>query len=132
MVRFVVGLVIAGLAASAQAGPFEPGAARARVEQVLSRDLSRLDALYRDIHRHPELAFQEKDTAAKLAREMKAAGFAVTQGVGGTGVVAILKNWPDGPGPHRAGCPADGRANRSSLCEQRRCHMARPRNARRA
>jgi len=83
---------MAGVATGAQAAPFEPGAARARVEQVLSRDLSRLDALYMDIHRHPELAFQEKATAAKLAREMKAAGFTVSEGVGGTGIVAVLKN----------------------------------------
>jgi len=95
-VRFAVGLFMAGVATGAQAAPFEPGAARARVEQVLSRDLSRLDALYMDIHRHPELAFQEKATAAKLAREMKAAGFTVSEGVGGTGVVAVLKN---GAGP---------------------------------
>jgi len=87
---------MAGVATGAQAAPFEPGAARARVEQVLSRDLSRLDALYMDIHRHPELAFQEKATAAKLAREMKAAGFTVSEGVGGTGIVAVLKN---GAGP---------------------------------
>jgi len=91
-VRFAVGLFMAGVATGAQAAPFEPGAARARVEQVLSRDLSRLDALYMDIHRHPELAFQEKATAAKLAREMKAAGFTVSEGVGGTGIVAVLKN----------------------------------------
>jgi len=83
---------MAGVATGAQAAPFEPGAARARVEQVLSRDLSRLDALYMDIHRHPELAFQEKATAAKLAREMKAAGFTVSEGVAGTGIVAVLKN----------------------------------------
>jgi len=95
-VRFAVGLFMAGVATGAQAAPFEPGAARARVEQVLSRDLSRLDALYMDIHRHPELAFQEKATAAKLAREMKAAGFTVSEGVGGTGIVAVLKN---GAGP---------------------------------
>ena len=91
-VRFAVGLFMAGVATGAQAAPFEPGAARARVEQVLSRDLSRLDALYMDIHRHPELAFQEKATAAKLAREMKAAGFTVSEGVAGTGIVAVLKN----------------------------------------
>jgi len=95
-VRFAVGLFMAGVATGTQAAPFEPGAARARVEQVLSRDLSRLDALYMDIHRHPELAFQEKATAAKLAREMKAVGFTVSEGVGGTGVVAVLKN---GAGP---------------------------------
>jgi hippurate hydrolase len=52
--------------------------------------------LYHHFHQHPELSFQEKETAARVAEEWKAAGFDVTTGVGGTGVVAILKN---GPGP---------------------------------
>ncbi len=55
-----------------------------------------VEALYKDIHAHPELAFQEVQTSAKLATRMKALGFDVTTGVGGTGIVAILKN---GPGP---------------------------------
>ena len=55
-----------------------------------------VQALYVDLHRNPELAFQEKQTAAKLAERMRALGFDVTTGVGGTGVVAVLKN---GPGP---------------------------------
>jgi amidohydrolase len=55
-----------------------------------------VEALYIDLHSHPELAFQENRTAAKLAALATAAGFSVTTGVGGTGVVAILKN---GPGP---------------------------------
>ena len=52
--------------------------------------------VYRHFHQHPELSFQEKETAARVAQEWKSAGFAVTTGVGGTGVVALLKN---GPGP---------------------------------
>jgi hippurate hydrolase len=55
-----------------------------------------VEALYIDLHRNPELAFQEKETAAKLAERMRALGYEVTTGVGGTGVVAVLKN---GPGP---------------------------------
>lgn len=47
-------------------------------------------------HRNPELSFLEVKTAARLAKELRAAGFTVTEGVGGTGVVAMLKN---GPGP---------------------------------
>jgi len=96
VLRLAVGLVVAVVAAGAQAAPYDPVVAKAEVERVLSRDLPRLDAIYRDIHQHPELAFQEKATAAKLAREMRAAGLTVTEGVGGTGVVAVLKN---GPGP---------------------------------
>ena len=52
--------------------------------------------LYRDFHQHPELSFQEKETAAHLARELKAVGAEVTTDFGGYGVVAILAN---GPGP---------------------------------
>ena len=55
-----------------------------------------VESLYFDLHRSPELAFEEHQTAAKLADHAKAAGYDVTTGVGGTGVVAILRN---GPGP---------------------------------
>jgi hippurate hydrolase len=52
--------------------------------------------LYRDLHQHPELGFAETRTAAIAARELRAAGFEVTEGVGGTGVVGVLRNG-DGP-----------------------------------
>ena len=55
-----------------------------------------VEKLYIDLHRNPELAFHEQRTAATLAARVKAFGYEVTTGVGGTGVVAILKN---GPGP---------------------------------
>jgi hippurate hydrolase len=55
-----------------------------------------LQTLYQDIHRNPELAFQEVQTAAKLAARLKALGFEVTAGVGRTGIVGLLKN---GAGP---------------------------------
>ena len=55
-----------------------------------------LESLYRDLHEHPELAFHEQRTAAALAGRLKALGFDVTTQVGGTGLVAILRN---GPGP---------------------------------
>ncbi|HYM77853.1 MAG TPA: amidohydrolase [Candidatus Dormibacteraeota bacterium] len=53
-------------------------------------------ALYLDLHEHPELSKHETQTAEKLAARLRAAGYDVTEHVGGTGVVAILKN---GPGP---------------------------------
>lgn len=62
----------------------------------MDKDFPAIEALYQDLHRNPELAFQEHQTAKKLAERVKALGFEVTTGVGGTGVVAILKN---GPGP---------------------------------
>lgn len=58
--------------------------------------LKELIEVYRDLHAHPELSFEEKETAARVAAAWKAAGFEVTTGVGGHGVVAILKNG-DGP-----------------------------------
>lgn len=51
-------------------------------------------ALYVDLHEHPELSGFETRTAAKLASELRALGYTVTEHVGGTGVVAILKNGP--------------------------------------
>jgi amidohydrolase len=56
----------------------------------------KLDALYLDLHRNPELSMKEDKTAARLATELKALGYQVTTGVGGTGVVGVLKN---GNGP---------------------------------
>ncbi len=55
-----------------------------------------VESFYIDLHRNPELAFNEYMTANKLAKRVKALGYEVTTGVGGTGVVAILRN---GPGP---------------------------------
>lgn len=55
-----------------------------------------VEALYIDLHKNPELGFQETQTAAKLAAHVKALGFDVATGVGKTGVVAVMKN---GPGP---------------------------------
>ena len=66
------------------------------IETSFEHEYSKLDALYKDIHAHPEIAFQEEKTAAKLAAEMRAIGFEVTEKVGKTGLVALYKNG-DGP-----------------------------------
>jgi hippurate hydrolase len=57
---------------------------------------SGLEDLYRDVHEHPELSMQEHRTAAKAADRLRAAGYAVTTGIGGTGVAGVLANG-DGP-----------------------------------
>jgi len=49
-------------------------------------------ALYVDLHQHPELSGAETATAAKLAGQLRALGYTVTERVGGTGVVAVLRN----------------------------------------
>jgi amidohydrolase len=69
---------------------------QAAIEKSVEADYPKLDALYKAIHAHPELAFEEVKTAAKLAAEMRALGFEVTEKVGKTGLVAIYKNG-DGP-----------------------------------
>jgi hippurate hydrolase len=56
----------------------------------------RLEDFYRDIHQHPELSLQEHRTAALAAQRLQGAGYQVTAGVGGTGVVGLLANG-DGP-----------------------------------
>jgi hippurate hydrolase len=55
-----------------------------------------LDALYLDLHRNPELSLAETRTAGVLAGRLRAAGYEVAERVGGTGVVAVLRN---GSGP---------------------------------
>ena len=57
---------------------------------------SYLAPLFVHFHQNPELSFLENNTAARMAAELRAAGLEVTEGVGGTGVVGMLKNG-DGP-----------------------------------
>jgi len=87
--------VIAWVAmASASAATAAPPS-RPAVPEVAALE-PELEALYRDLHQHPELGFQEQRTAAALATRVRALGYEVTTGVGKTGVVALLRN---GPGP---------------------------------
>ena len=55
-----------------------------------------IEALYTDVHAHPELSMHETRTADLAAQRLRAAGYEVTTGVGGTGVVGLLRN---GEGP---------------------------------
>ncbi|WP_374610767.1 amidohydrolase [Sphingorhabdus sp.] len=66
------------------------------LRDAIAKDMPSLIEIYRDLHANPELSFEEVKTAAKLAAEAKRLGFQVTEGVGKTGVVAVLKN---GAGP---------------------------------
>ncbi len=59
-------------------------------------NLGELLAYYKDLHAHPELSLHETQTAGKIAERLESLGYAVTAGVGGHGVVAVL---PNGPGP---------------------------------
>jgi len=86
------------LAAAALALPIGAHAATSRsaIDAVIDGNWPDLDALYVDLHSHPELGFQETRTAALLAARMRKLGFTVTEHVGKTGVVAVYRN---GTGP---------------------------------
>ncbi len=83
--------LMAGPATALDVAALKPG-----LQAEVAADYPHLLALYKDIHAHPELGFQETHTAAKLAGEMRALGLTVTEGVGKTGLVAIYRN---GAGP---------------------------------
>src|SRR5687768_7472705 len=68
----------------------------ASLSDAIQADMPSLMALYRDLHSNPELSMQEVRTPAKLVPELKKLGFTVTEKIGKTGVVAVMKN---GPGP---------------------------------
>jgi amidohydrolase len=66
------------------------------VDAQVERHYAGVEGLYKDIHASPELAFEEVNTAKKLAKALRDLGFEVTEGVGKTGVVGLLRN---GAGP---------------------------------
>jgi amidohydrolase len=68
----------------------------AAISAAINADFANLEATYKDLHSHPELSQSEVRSAAKLADELRKIGYDVMTNVGGTGVVAVLKN---GPGP---------------------------------
>lgn len=82
--------------AAPAAGGIDVAQIKPAVDAAVNAEYGQLDALYKDIHAHPELAFQETRTAAKLAEQMRKIGFEVTEHVGKTGVVAVYRN---GTGP---------------------------------
>jgi len=89
MLRSVLAPLLYTLLAASLAAAAEP---KAWVREHLD-DLVRF---YRELHQAPELSFHEKQTAEKLAAELRAVGAKVTTNIGGYGVVGILEN---GPGP---------------------------------
>ena len=95
-------LAAASSAAAQSPGPASPapapasvayGALKAAIQQDYAANLA---AIFDDFHRHPELSGMEVRTSARMADLLKGLGYEVTTGVGGTGVVAVLRN---GAGP---------------------------------
>jgi amidohydrolase len=80
------------LAASCWAQSSGKGTLLAEIDSVYPQ----VQTLYVDLHQHPELSGHEVNTAAKVAAELRKLGYEVAEKVGGTGVVAVLRN---GPGP---------------------------------
>ncbi len=103
VLRFVL-VATLGAASAAPADDSNRGRSPARyrvdlapaIDRYVDREMNVLLAMYKDLHAHPELSLQEKESAEKIARSFEACGFAVATGVGGFGVVAVLVN---GPGP---------------------------------
>jgi hippurate hydrolase len=90
-------LLLAPLAGAAEPAKPEALAQRlAAVEKLADGEIADIVSLYKEFHEHPELSLKEEKSSARLARELKSIGFEVTEKVGGTGVVAVLKN---GEGP---------------------------------
>jgi amidohydrolase len=88
--------VAALLGSAGSASAADVAAAWATIGRAFDAQYTHIETVYKDVHSHPELGFQEKRTAALLASEMRKLGYEVTEGVGKTGIVAIYKN---GPGP---------------------------------
>jgi hippurate hydrolase len=73
------------------------GTAAESLREAIAADYeANLEDLFLHFHANPELSQREFNTATRLASEIRVFGFEVTQGVGGTGIVAVMKN---GPGP---------------------------------
>jgi len=91
-----VTVALAVLACSTPSFAAVPPALAAQARAAIDADTPRLTAMFKDIHQNPEVGFMETRTAAIVAKELKALGFTVTTGIGGTGVVGVLRNG-DGP-----------------------------------
>jgi hippurate hydrolase len=75
----------------------QPVFADSALDTAVQRDYdSYLKPLFIHFHENPELSLAEHKTAERIARELRSVGFKVTEGIGGTGLVAIMEN---GPGP---------------------------------
>jgi amidohydrolase len=75
---------------------FAPLLVAADVASVTRQELPSLVQLYQELHANPELSLQEVETASLVSKELREAGFEVTEKVGGNGLVGVLKN---GEGP---------------------------------
>ena len=97
--RIVLRAVVlaAVLTVAPASAPAQPGSASAgAVPALVAQEFPDLLQLYEQLHANPELSLREERTSARIAEELSRLGFAVTQRVGGYGVVGVLRN---GAGP---------------------------------
>ena len=90
-------LLAAGLATSTALAQTPKAAGDAVRQQVRARaeaELPSLLELYKHLHANPELSVMEAKTSARIAEELRKAGFTVTEKIGGFGVVGVLRNGP--------------------------------------
>jgi len=83
-------LAIASTFAAAPLGA-QTSALHAEIDRITASVTPKVVAWRRDIHEHPELSGQEVRTAALVAKHLRSLGMEVREGVGGTGVVGVLK-----------------------------------------
>ncbi len=93
MRKLLVLAVAFAVLAPAYASPSFTETLRAAIAEDYARNL---DSLFKHLHAHPELSHREFETSKRLASELRKLGYEVTEGVGKTGVVAVLRN---GAGP---------------------------------
>src|SRR5689334_14964389 len=90
----IVAFLITTFSCQVAAGP--SGIEREQIQAQINAEYPELESLYKYLHAHPELSLHEEHTGLKIGEELRKAGLEVTTGVGGYGVVGILRN---GSGP---------------------------------
>jgi amidohydrolase len=94
--RFTWAIALAACLFASHGIAQSPPAARQEVQSRLQREYPSLFELYKHLHARPELSLHEEQSAARVADELRKAGYEVTTGVGRNGVVGVLRN---GAGP---------------------------------
>lgn len=88
--------VIVLLVVTNQAFSQLPEEMKKEINAEIKSNIDKYIELREHLHQNPELSFQEKETSKRMAKEIKALGFEVTENFGGYGVVGVLRN---GEGP---------------------------------
>jgi hippurate hydrolase len=96
MIRILPAALLAFLVSHLKLCAFGADNVKEEIEKAVAADTAHLKSLYIHLHRNPELSLLEEKTAARVAAELREAGYEVTEKVGGHGVVGVLRN---GNGP---------------------------------